>query len=295
MADGTPMNAEEFLADDPMNADAAAAAEAAESAAATAQSEADGDAAETFAKEAAAQEAAAQEAAAQEATAQEATGQEAAAQEAAAQEAAAQEAEAIHAADDVVKEAPAAPKTPLEICSAILQALLKRKDAGWFRAPVPPGTDGYSDVVSLPMDYGTIEGKLSAGSYEDAAAFAADVRLVAANAIAYSPDATNECHLAARHHLAAFEKSFTKAHLATDGGVAASAAEAAAKAADEVKAPSRKRRSDAAELEELPYWAPPKPRLTPPKPKPPPEPVAPVVQPVPESECAAEADPMMSL
>ena len=48
------------------------------------------------------------------------------------------------------------------------------------------------------MDYGTIGGKLSAGGYADPMAFASDVRLVAANAIAYNPEPDNECHLAAR-------------------------------------------------------------------------------------------------
>ena len=36
----------------------------------------------------------------------------------------------------------------------------------------------------------------------------ADVRLVSANAIAYSPEVDNECHLAACACLAAFEKAF---------------------------------------------------------------------------------------
>eukprot|EP00966_Prymnesium_polylepis_P239449 5537588-Prymnesium_polylepis.1 len=60
-------------------------------------------------------------------------------------------------------------------------------------------------------------------------AFAADVRLVASNAMTYSPDPNNDCNEAARAHLAAFERLYVKQGLATDGGAAASAAEEAAK------------------------------------------------------------------
>ena len=89
--------------------------------------------------------------------------------------------------------------------------------------------EGYADVVSAPMDYGTIGSKLAAGAYTDADAFAADVRLVSSNAIAFSPDVDDECHTAARWHLVAFEKALIKAGLAEDGSAVA-AAEAAAKA-----------------------------------------------------------------
>ena len=199
----------------------------------------------------------------------------------------------------------------MERCTNVLQALMKRKDASWFLEPVPPETEGYSAVVSTPMDYGTISSKLSAGAYANPMAFAADVRLVSANAIAYSPEADNECHLAARATLAAFEKAFHKAHLSNDGGAAATAAEEAAKAASEAKAPSRKRRSDAGEqLEAIDMYAPPKPRPKKPKPLSPPpapapaarepvvpepaapEPVAPEPAPVPSAPPAPEPEPV---
>jgi chemotaxis protein histidine kinase CheA len=140
--------------------------------------------------------------------------------------------------------------SPMEKCAAILEALVKRKDASWFREPVPADTEGYSLVVSTPMDYGTIRSKLEAGAYADAAAFAADVRLVASNAIAYSPGADDDCHIAARANLVAFEKGFVKAHLATDGGAAAAAAEAAMPSTKPPPRTGRKRNSDAAELDQ---------------------------------------------
>ena len=76
---------------------------------------------------------------------------------------------------------------PLERCGTILQSLTKRRDASWFLEPVPPDTEGYADVISAPMDYGTIGSKLAAGAYTDADAFAADVRLVASNAVTCTP------------------------------------------------------------------------------------------------------------
>ena len=89
--------------------------------------------------------------------------------------------------------------TPLERCAGILEALMKRRDAqDWFCEPVPEGTDGYADVVKSPMDYGTIQSKIKSGAYAAPAAFAADVRLVAANAVAYSPELDNDCNRAAR-------------------------------------------------------------------------------------------------
>ena len=50
------------------------------------------------------------------------------------------------------------------------------------------------------------------------------MRLVASNAVAYSPELDNECNQAARANLAAFETAFLKQGLATDGGEAAKAA-----------------------------------------------------------------------
>ena len=83
-------------------------------------------------------------------------------------------------------------------CALILGVLMKRKDADWFEKPVPQDTEGYFEMISNPMDYGTIKTKLEAGGYPDADAFAADVRLVASNAVTYSPEPDNECHRVSR-------------------------------------------------------------------------------------------------
>ncbi len=84
------------------------------------------------------------------------------------------------------------------------------------------------------MDFSTVKGKLESGAYDSAgdlaAAFAADVRLIVSNAVAYSPKPDNECHVAAKANLVAFEAAFAKEGLATDDGAAASAAVEAATA-----------------------------------------------------------------
>ena len=132
---------------------------------------------------------------------------------------------------------------PLERCATVLAEIVKRRDSSWFREPVPADTEGYAEAVTQPMDYGTIGAKLSAGGYGDAHAFAADMRLVCANAVAYSPEVDNECNVASRAILKAFEKAFVANALATDGGAAAAAAEAAA-----VVRGGRKRKSGEMEM-----------------------------------------------
>ena len=129
----------------------------------------------------------------------------------------------------------------MERCAALLQALAKRRDAQWFVEPVSAeDAPDYAEYVKNPMDLGTIGSNLSAGKYADAHAFASDVRLVASNAVTYSPEPDNECHRSARQMISEFEKQFVKAGLATDGGVAAAAALEACKVTT-----TRKRKSGA--------------------------------------------------
>ena len=127
------------------------------------------------------------------------------------------------------KKGPYEGMEPMARCDAILQALKKRKTSEWFLEAVSADdAPDYAEYVKLPMDYGTIGEKLAAGGYATPDAFAADVRLVSANAVLYSPEATDDCHKAARANLIKFEKDFSDAELATDGGEAPKAAAAAA-------------------------------------------------------------------
>ena len=117
---------------------------------------------------------------------------------------------------------------------------MKRKD-DWFNEPVDTVLiPDYLDTVKSPMDYGTIMTKLKSGAYMAAPPFAADVHLVLSNAVAYSPEPDNECHIAAKKHLIAFEEGYFKEGLATDGGAALAAAKAGAKR----NSTSRKRARD---------------------------------------------------
>lgn len=59
----------------------------------------------------------------------------------------------------------------------------------------------YTDVIAKPMDYSTVLGKLQGGAYNAAGgplAFAADMRLIFTNALAYNWDTEQQCHLDAK-------------------------------------------------------------------------------------------------
>ncbi|KAJ0960258.1 hypothetical protein J5N97_001933 [Dioscorea zingiberensis] len=65
-------------------------------------------------------------------------------------------------------------------CSTILNTLISHKDSWAFRKPVDPvelQIPDYFDVISSPMDLGTIKSKLDRNLYFGAGEFAADVEL----------------------------------------------------------------------------------------------------------------------
>ncbi|KAM5587800.1 transcription factor GTE12-like [Rosa sericea] len=75
-------------------------------------------------------------------------------------------------------------------CSTILNTLISHKDSWAFRKPVDPvelQIPDYFDVISSPMDLGTIKSKLDRNLYFGAGEFAADVRLTFSNAMLYNP------------------------------------------------------------------------------------------------------------
>jgi len=78
---------------------------------------------------------------------------------------------------------------PLKQCKAILKALQGKAEAGPFLEPVDweqYGLTDYPEIITNPMDLGTIEKKLTSGKYSSALAFATDVRLVWNNAMTYN-------------------------------------------------------------------------------------------------------------
>ncbi|XP_010481447.1 PREDICTED: transcription factor GTE12-like [Camelina sativa] len=75
-------------------------------------------------------------------------------------------------------------------CLALLRSLMEHP-VGWvFNKPVDPVElmiPDYFNVISNPMDFGTIKSKLLKNEYSNADEFAADVRLTFDNALKYNP------------------------------------------------------------------------------------------------------------
>ncbi|XP_068656676.1 transcription factor GTE9-like isoform X2 [Aristolochia californica] len=85
-------------------------------------------------------------------------------------------------------------------CADILKKLMNH-EAGWvFKQPVDPvalNIPDYFDVISEPMDFGTIKSKLEKDLYVDVKEFVADVRLTFSNAMRYNPP-SNPVHIMAK-------------------------------------------------------------------------------------------------
>ena len=75
---------------------------------------------------------------------------------------------ALDEADEALLNRPATDGAGLDELGQLLGALMKRKDAYWFAEPVPQDTEGYFEMISSPMDYGSIQTKLEAAGYPDA-------------------------------------------------------------------------------------------------------------------------------
>ena len=84
---------------------------------------------------------------------------------------------------------------------------------GIFNAPVDPvalNLADYNQIISTPMDLGTIKAKLHALAYSSREQVADDVRLVFRNAILYNPQ-EHFVHVAARNLLGIFEAGYLNA------------------------------------------------------------------------------------
>ncbi len=81
-----------------------------------------------------------------------------------------------------------------------------------FNTPVDPEAlriPDYRDRISCPMDFGTVKEKLQSLGYLTPEAFASDIRLIFANAMAFNPP-THSIYQSARTVLAEFEVEFAK-------------------------------------------------------------------------------------
>lgn len=76
-----------------------------------------------------------------------------------------------------------------KVATKLLNICWKHKGSFWFQEPVDPvkfGIMDYSDIVSHPMDLGTIKKKLTYNFYSTVQQFAADVKLVWDNCYKYN-------------------------------------------------------------------------------------------------------------
>eukprot|EP00962_Isochrysis_galbana_P028052 scaffold8849_cov101-Isochrysis_galbana.AAC.3 len=80
---------------------------------------------------------------------------------------------------------------PLVGAALVLELVLRQKNAEPFSSPVDwkgLGLDDYPQVISRPMDLGTIQNKLRKGKYSSIGALAEDVGLIWANAMEYNQE-----------------------------------------------------------------------------------------------------------
>ncbi|KAK9088176.1 hypothetical protein Scep_027258 [Stephania cephalantha] len=84
----------------------------------------------------------------------------------------------------------------MQQCGSLLRKLMNHQYGFVFNQPVDPVAlqiPDYFDIISEPMDLGTIKKKLENGLYSSTNEFAADVRLTFSNAMKYNPP-TNWVH-----------------------------------------------------------------------------------------------------
>lgn len=101
---------------------------------------------------------------------------------------------------------------PMKQCQVILKQIQQKPDSAPFLEPVDweqYGLTDYPEVITCPMDLGTVEKKLSEGKYSNPGAFATDVRLIWKNAMTYNRSDSGIFDIASK--LAKqFEKKFQK-------------------------------------------------------------------------------------
>lgn len=101
----------------------------------------------------------------------------------------------------------------MERCAAALK-LVKEKDrlaGSFFAEPVDPvahGIPNYHQIITNPMDLGTIQAKMDAQEIDTPEQFARLVRLVFDNAIKFNVDPTHIVHQAAKNLLSMFNAKF---------------------------------------------------------------------------------------
>ena len=85
-------------------------------------------------------------------------------------------------------------------CDKTLTDFVKWTLTGPFRSPVDPVRDGaerYFDIITNPMDFGTMRKKLNENQYTDPKEFVADVHLICDNAIQFNGENSMYAFMAA--------------------------------------------------------------------------------------------------
>jgi len=84
------------------------------------------------------------------------------------------------------------PKEQAKYALSMLRTLKRKSEAGPFLHPVDPvalNIPTYVDIITHPMDLGTVERKIQTGQYKDVDEFASDMRLIWQNCITFNgPD-----------------------------------------------------------------------------------------------------------
>eukprot|EP00754_Rhynchopus_humris_P009858 Rhum_TRINITY_DN14095_c7_g1::Rhum_TRINITY_DN14095_c7_g1_i1::g.68891::m.68891 len=83
--------------------------------------------------------------------------------------------------------APGLSKEMKKTLQKVLTAMIDADTHGVFHYPVE-GVEGYSDVITHPMDFSTMQKKLQDGGYEGADEFESDLALCFTNCMTFNPD-----------------------------------------------------------------------------------------------------------
>jgi hypothetical protein len=100
---------------------------------------------------------------------------------------------------------------PLKKCAELLKEIAKHPHAAWFLEPVDHvrlNIPDYPQIITRPMDLGTIRKKIEDNVYDTVEGFAEDVRLVFRNAITFNTMRDNPVHIAAREMSNRFEERY---------------------------------------------------------------------------------------
>ncbi|XP_047310212.1 transcription factor GTE4-like isoform X2 [Impatiens glandulifera] len=99
----------------------------------------------------------------------------------------------------------------LKSCSHLVARLLKHKYGWVFEKPVDAeslGLHDYHDIITNPMDLGTVKNQLASNLYKTPREFAEDVRLTFSNAMTYNPKG-QDVHLMTEELLKIFEEKYS--------------------------------------------------------------------------------------